>query len=371
VEEGERSFQVSQMATGDDPAHGAVKTLMVEYRIGEKTYTVKARDPDTIHLTDEVVKITVTQARYGILDDPHRTRDVRALVQRITDAGHTRFPVARLAADDDPAYLVVKTLVLDYVLNGKEYSVRLTDPETVDLLPVEPESDAIAQLHFDGAAGHYLEVTRPGRYECRTASGQVITLEVPMWSDPAELSGPWLVEFNPAWGGPALATFDQLTDWSQHDDAGIRYYSGEAVYRKTFPFDPSESPRDRYVLDLGQVNVMADVTLNGKHLGVLWKPPYRVDVTDALRAGDNVLEVRIVNLWINRMIGDEQLEEDSARHANGTLTHWPEWVEQLRPSPTGRFTFTTWRLWKRDEPLQPSGLLGPVRLVPVQRWAVP
>jgi hypothetical protein len=266
---------------------------------------------------------------------------------------------------------VVKTLVLDYVLNGKEYSVRLTDPETVDLLPVEPESDAIAQLHFDGAAGHYLEVTRPGRYECRTASGQVITLEVPMWSDPAELSGPWLVEFNPAWGGPALATFDQLTDWSQHDDAGIRYYSGEAVYRKTFPFDPSESPRDRYVLDLGQVNVMADVTLNGKHLGVLWKPPYRVDVTDALRAGDNVLEVRIVNLWINRMIGDEQLEEDSARHANGTLTHWPEWVEQLRPSPTGRFTFTTWRLWKRDEPLQPSGLLGPVRLVPVQRWAVP
>jgi len=107
---------------------------------------------------------------------------------------------------------------------------------------------------------------------------------------------------------------------------------------------------------------MAEVTLNGRDLGVLWKPPFRVDVSEVLKPGRNTLEVRVVNLWINRMIGDEQLPEDSQRNANGTLKAWPKWVEQGKPSPTGRYTFTTWRLWKKDSPLVESGLLGPVTL---------
>jgi hypothetical protein len=120
-------------------------------------------------------------------------------------------------------------------------------------------------------------------------------------------------------------------------------------------------------LDLGQVDVMAEVKLNGKDLGILWKPPFRVDVTDVLRPGDNALEVRVTNLWINRMIGDESLPEDSDRNANGTLKSWPEWVQQGKPSPTGRFTFTSWRLWKKTDSLQPSGLLGPVRILTSQK----
>ena len=107
---------------------------------------------------------------------------------------------------------------------------------------------------------------------------------------------------------------------------------------------------------------MADVKLNGKDLGILWKPPYRVDVTEALRAGDNALEIAVTNLWINRMIGDEELPEDSDRNPDGTLKAWPQWVQEGKPSPTGRFTFTSWRLWKKGEPLVESGLIGPVTL---------
>ena len=107
---------------------------------------------------------------------------------------------------------------------------------------------------------------------------------------------------------------------------------------------------------------MADVTLNGKPLGILWKPPFRVDVTGALKAGDNTLELRVVNLWINRQIGDEQLPEDSDRNKGGTLKSWPAWLGEGKPSPTGRYTFTSWRLWKKDDPLVESGLLGPVTL---------
>ncbi|MBN2579089.1 MAG: hypothetical protein JXB10_08870, partial [Pirellulales bacterium] len=74
--------------------------------------------------------------------------------------------------------------------------------------------------------------------------------------------------------------------------------------------------------------------------------------------------VKVVNLWINRMIGDEFLPEDSDRNPDGTLKSWPKWVLEGKSSPTGRYTFTTWRLWHKDDPLQPSGLLGPVRIVP-------
>jgi len=119
----------------------------------------------------------------------------------------------------------------------------------------------------------------------------------------------------------------------------------------------------RTFLDLGKVAVMAEVKLNGKDLGILWKPPYRVDVTSALKKGENQLEIKVVNLWINRQIGDEQLPEDSERRADGFLKTWPAWLKEGKPSPTGRYAFSTWRLWKKGDALVESGLLGPVRVM--------
>jgi hypothetical protein len=86
------------------------------------------------------------------------------------------------------------------------------------------------------------------------------------------------------------------------------------------------------------------------------------DLTDVAQAGENRLEVRVVNLWPNRLIGDEQLPEDSERTPDGTLKGWPFWVQEGKPSPTGRHTFTSWRIRKKHESLQVPGLLGPVTL---------
>jgi hypothetical protein len=179
-----------------------------------------------------------------------------------------------------------------------------------------------------------------------------------------KISGPWEVSFDPKWGGPDKPVmFDELEDWSKRPEDGIRYYSGTATYRKTIDVPSDLLGKDnRVFLDLGQVAVMAEVKLNGKSPGILWKPPFRMDITDAVKAGDNTLELKVVNLWINRMIGDEQLPEDSKRKPNGTLGEWPQWLEDGKPSPTGRLTFTSHRLWKKDDPLQESGLLGPVSL---------
>ena len=188
-----------------------------------------------------------------------------------------------------------------------------------------------------------------------------------------EITGPWEVTFDPKWGGPANITFERLEDWSKRPEEGIKYYSGTAIYRKTFQFEKGEHPtsgnqepttnnQQRLFLDLGKVEIMAEVTLNGKDLGILWKPHFRVEVTDAIQPGENKLEVKVVNLFINRQIGDELLPEDGDRNSGGTLKSWPQWVQEGKPSPTGRFTFACRRIWSKTDALVESGLLGPVTL---------
>jgi hypothetical protein len=210
----------------------------------------------------------------------------------------------------------------------------------------------------------------PGRYDLRKASGKVQSVEVPVLPPPLEIAGPWEVRFEPNRGAPERTTFDKLISWSDHSDPGVKYFSGAATYRKTFAWK-SEKPQasalnSQLFLDLGRVEVMAEVKLNGKDLGILWKPPYRVEVTDALKAGENVLELQIVNLWVNRQIGDEQLPEDSDRNPDGTLKQWPQWLFDGKPSPTGRYTYTSWRLWKKNDALLESGLIGPVEVFTVE-----
>jgi hypothetical protein len=188
-----------------------------------------------------------------------------------------------------------------------------------------------------------------------------------------ELAGPWELSFPPHWGAPDRVTLDRLASWSEHRDPGVKYFSGTATYRTRFDWLADSrvaSGGSRVFLDLGRVAVMAEVKLNGKDLGILWKAPFRVDISEAVKPGDNALEVRVVNLWINRMIGDEQLPEDSDRRPNGTLNAWPAWLDEGKPSPSGRFTFTSWRLWKKTNPLVESGLLGPVTLQAAERVPV-
>jgi hypothetical protein len=237
------------------------------------------------------------------------------------------------------------------VLPGEGRTLR--EPPPVEL--VGRRGDAVSLL-----------ARQPGRYAVTTASGKTHTAIVEALPPALELHGPWQVQFQPNRGAPDLVTFDQLISWSQHGDPGVKYFSGAATYRKTFQWAamPAQSTsRKRQVfLDLGRVEVIAEVRLNGTDLGILWKPPFRVEATGALKPGENSLEVKVVNLWVNRLIGDEQLPEDSDRKPDGTLKSWPSWVQEDKPSPTGRYTFTSWRLWKKNDALLESGMLGPVTL---------
>jgi hypothetical protein len=308
------------------------------------------------------VKVVIEKAVYGVLSDPNRTRDVRAKLQAVVDGGELSFQVARMAQGDDPAYGIVKTLVVEYSIDGKSYKVSGEDPEDITLSAFAG-SERVAEVHSTTDGRPWVEAWEPGRYELKTASGRTLSCETQALPQPQEITGPWELRFPANCGAPEDITLEKLISWSEHSDPGVKYFSGVATYLKTINV-PSEMPgENRHLyLDLGKVQVMAQVRLNGKDLGVLWKPPYCLDVTDAVKAGKNTLEVRVANLWVNRMIGDEEMPDDSLRNANGTLKEWAQWLREGKTSPTGRYTFTTWRLWKKDDPLQESGLIGPVTL---------
>ncbi|MCE5185587.1 MAG: hypothetical protein LLF76_05620 [Planctomycetaceae bacterium] len=174
----------------------------------------------------------------------------------------------------------------------------------------------------------------------------------------AELTGAWQAAFDASWGAPQQVVFDALTDWTSSDCEGIKYYSGIAAYRKTFDCPAGSKPGCRFYLELGTVHDMAEINLNGRKLGVLWCSPWRIDISDALRATDNRLEIRVANRWPNRLIGDEQPENKAVR-----TVQWPNGLLGGKSYPAGRYTFTTSQPYRADSPLLPSGLLGPVKIV--------
>ena len=156
-----------------------------------------------------------------------------------------------------------------------------------------------------------------------------------------ELSGPWQVTFDPKWGGPGTVEFPDLVSWPEREEPGVKFYSGTAVYRKTFelPDDSKISAEgQRFWLDLGNVRELAEVRVNGRSCGIVWSPPFRADISGAVKPGTNQLEVEVVNFWPNRIIGDDALP------------------------PEQRLTRTNIRKLTKDTQLMPSGLFGPVTL---------
>ena len=152
----------------------------------------------------------------------------------------------------------------------------------------------------------------------------------------------------------------KLASWSESENARLRHFAGRAIYRKSFAFAPEKGRR--YVLDLGDVRELANVRINGRTFGCLWEPPYRVDITEGLAAGDNDLEIEVVNTWPNRLIGDAIARKGGAAEQLSEKGPWPLWVLDGKPdSGTGIYTWSNWLDgWHADDALLPAGLLGPV-----------
>jgi hypothetical protein len=230
--------------------------------------------------------------------------------------------------------------------------------ETRDLSQFSPTSDGGTEVSLEFAPYQSCFIVfRPPtvgtvrRTVCGAPGGRALP-NSPVLKPVMELTGPWTVTFEPKLGSPSNAVvFNNLADWTTQANPAIKYYSGKATYRKSFG-GPSSAvatadggrdgarPSIRMYLDLGVVHNLAQVRLNGQDLGVVWCAPWRVDISKAIRAGSNDLEIDVVNLWPNRLIGDGKLP------------------------PEKRLTQTNIDAFYKGEPkLLPSGLLGPVRVL--------
>ena len=194
-----------------------------------------------------------------------------------------------------------------------------------------------------------LRLWQQGRYVLETSRGGKRDIQVDAMPEPVSLVGPWQVHFKPAVGEARSVVFDKLTRWDTHPDEYLKHFSGTATYKKTFTLDAARA-KDLVRLQLGSVKHVAEVRLNGTPLGVIWTAPWIADLTGTAKPGENVLEIDVTNLWVNRLIGDAGLPPE--KRLTGTNILLQKKAAKLRP----------YKGYTSKDPLEPSGLLGPVRI---------
>jgi hypothetical protein len=204
-------------------------------------------------------------------------------------------------------------------------------PAEVDLASLEVESAGQATLAAVASS--------PGEYVLTNARGRVLSARVEKLPGPVALPGPWKLRFLRGPGAPQEVVLKKLLPWTEHDNPAVRYFSGTAAYETEFSLSQDFfGERVRVYLHLGVVKELAEIRVNGRDCGLLWKIPFRADVTNAVRPGKNQLEIKVTNLWPNRLIGDTFLPEGK------------------------QFTRTNIAAFTQNSPLLESGLLGPVEL---------
>ena len=209
-----------------------------------------------------------------------------------------------------------------------------------------PETGVIEEASYNIAEGR---TTVPLRMEPndavfvvfrKKAARPSLTLTQPVETQLAVIDGAWNVSFQPDRGTTAKIVLNELTSWSENTDPGVKYFSGTGSYTKTIQATADWFKKGSQIwIDLGSVKNLAEVFVNGKSLGIVWKTPFRVNVTEALKRGENALELKVTNLWVNRLIGDQQ------------------------PGNTKKITYKTQVFYHTNSPLLPSGLPGPVKIL--------
>ena len=272
--------------------------------------------------------------------------------------------------DENDLYFVANTRPVKMrrkcIFRVKRKVVELWNPETGEMFEIEAkqrqDGRTEVELQFEPAQSWFIV------FKDRPSTGITARSAFVEWEDVKEIRGAWELEFDKDWGPGEKQVFNELKSWSESSNDLVKYYSGTVKYFKEFDISDATFTQSKknvisqFCLDLGKVEVMARVILNGQDCGIAWKPPYRVDISKALKPGNNKLEIEVASTWVNRMIGDEQLPLDAEWKDWETLVDWPTWFEEGGKSPAGRYTFTTARHYEKNSPLMPSGLLGPVKI---------
>lgn len=189
----------------------------------------------------------------------------------------------------------------------------------------------------------YAEVMEKGKYQLTCSDGKEIIVNAKKIPEEIMINGPWRVRFmeKSELGTPIDMEIDTLKSWTEFQQNEIKYFSGTARYEKTFELSGKHMKNGRVYIDLGNVQELATIRINGKEVSTCWISPYRADITEFAVTGKNLLEIDVTNLWVNRLIGDGRLPKEERRtRTNITKFDAPEAEKYLRL----------------------SGLLGPVKI---------
>jgi hypothetical protein len=227
-----------------------------------------------------------------------------------------------------------------------------------DMVPFSTSDSGLhVPLHFDPLGSVFIVFREPVSEKTKTFVSSAEKLS--FIEKPVENS--WTVIFPGYQETQGKVLFKELPDWTENEDADIKYFSGTAEYRTVFKIKDIKSKRVN--IDLGEVKNIAEVYVNDIYMGNLWKPPFLVDISKAVRKGKNSLVIKVTNTSVNRMIGDEQFPPDVHYESfPGPVTELPDWLGSPEKRKSGRKTFVTYSYYDKDSPLEPSGLLGPVKL---------
>ena len=202
-----------------------------------------------------------------------------------------------------------------------------------------------------------------GTYEIVLSSGKREEVAIRNCSQKL-LDGSWTIRFPKGNGAPEQIEVPVLVSLIRHKDFNVRHFSGTCSYHKKVSLTAEDfMPGRKFFLDLGRVEVIAKVMVNNKQAGIYWKEPFVADITEFVRQGENDIQVEVTNLWVNRLIGDENLPVENEYSKDRFILKLPEWYRKNLPKPGGRITFSVWHNLEKTDPLLESGLLGPVRLI--------
>jgi hypothetical protein len=243
-----------------------------------------------------------------------------------------------------------------------DYCRALTAVEVAELAKSKPPGDSGASFPAIALAqaGHgklEAEVQASGNYELKLSNGRTCAFRADALTAPLEISGPWDVRLPANMDVPEHLALEKLTSLTEYPSEAVKYFSGTATYERTFDLPADRLGADKgLLLDLGRVEAMAEVLLNGKNLGVFWKQPFVIDISGAAKPGANRLEVRVTSTWRNRLIGD-------TKYPNG----FPDAAAASGGHPQFKPYLGVGLKLNRDEAPAPFGLIGPVQLRSIQR----
>lgn len=364
IKNGRLDFKMTRAFCDCDPAMGYKKEFRMEYLIGDtkKQLFAEEREQVTINAGDE--KLKVLKAVFGKfkgettgIPQHYKTYDVTQELKNLVATGNYNIPVTDSLIHDKIPEGDNTTLKITFTTDGEERTIHVPKDQVLKLSKEESQPELVykhdAIYWVTPYAGH-LHYTR--------ASGELNTVTALDIPQPMDLSSSWDVEFAFAKAESIKEKFTPLISWSLHENPVIQHYSGTATYTKVIDLIEDQlQPENRLELDLGSVSVIAEVMVNDQKIETLWKAPYRVDISNYLVKGENKINIKVTNLWPNRLIGDEKLELDFERRGN-KIKRLPDWLINDTKRPSTRTTFPSWKHWNKEDELKTSGLLGPVKI---------